>query len=257
MVRRLVFDIETEPISEAFQTATTIEERIAHVPAMRLACLFDETTGAYHFFLPGDAGSLIDRLREADEVVSYNGNRFDLLVLCRHHGLEGRIPEKGRHVDLWEVMREKSGFMVSLDQAAKLNLGRGKHTHGRDMQHFDLEHLKVASRSDVEQTYALWNLYTAGTLKYPAKYEGYGAFVVESLSSPNLVLEYAGAMGSPDTADFETMSDGEQAEYVALLEGGGDEGWAIDMFGLDPEGYVEWLRRNHPSDYEPSNRGKE
>lgn len=49
----------------------------------------------------------------------------------------------------------------------------------------------------------------------------------------NPVLDYAETAGFYDPEETGEMSDGEQAEYFALLDGGGDEVWAAEMFGLD------------------------
>jgi len=51
----------------------------------------------------------------------------------------------------------------------------------------------------------------------------------DDTNPPHPILEHV------DTADLEDLSDGEQAEYLALFEGGGDEAWAADMFGLSGE----------------------
>ena len=63
---------------------------------------------------------------------------------------------------------------------------------------------------------------------------------------PNPVLVYAEVAGFYDPEDPGDMSDGEQAEYFALLDGGGDEAWAIDMFGIDPQDYNQWQKGRHP-----------
>ncbi len=60
---------------------------------------------------------------------------------------------------------------------------------------------------------------------------------VDEYASPNPVLVYAEAEGFYDPEDMGEMSDGEQAEYFALIEGGGDEAWAADMFGFDHSDY--------------------
>jgi len=143
-MKRIVFDIETEPFTKAFKEAGSVRLRMKLCP--------DESRSAYHYCGPHGGRALIRLLQSADERVSFNGKHFDVLVLRRHYGLNGRVPSKGKHLDLHEVMTAKAGFRVSLDAAAMLNLGERKHTDGRDMDALNLDALKVACRSDVCQT---------------------------------------------------------------------------------------------------------
>ena len=126
---------------------------------MRVPCVYDEQSDDYSFFDATKGTQLVKRLQDADEVVSFNGKQFDLLVLRRHFGLRGRLPKRGKHVDIYEIMTTQADFRVSLDSAVKENLKENKHTSGKSMKDLDFEKLKDACRSDVEQTYRLWNLH--------------------------------------------------------------------------------------------------
>ncbi|KAA0252811.1 MAG: hypothetical protein EDX89_16690 [Acidobacteria bacterium] len=232
--RRIAFDIETEPFSVAFKEATTLAERVRLAPRPRLACLYDGTTGRYRHFLPDNMPALVACLKRADEVISFNGKRFDLPVLRRHHGLTGPVPAHGQHTDLCEVLEDLAGFRVSLNQAATMNLGEGKHTLGRDMAALDMAGLKVACQSDVRQTYELWKRHRDGTLQYPRAFNRREADLgIDEPSQEHPVLEYARVAGLRDPDDPGEMTDGEEAEYLALVEGGGDPSWAADFFGFE------------------------
>ncbi len=141
-------------------------------------------------------------------------------------GYQVEYPSQGKAHRMYEIMSKAAGIRVGLDKAGKLNFGVAKDTLGRNMDQLDLEALKVACRSDVMQTDELWRLYSEGKLKYPERHE--------QVAPANPVLDYALAAGFYDPEDLQDMSDGEQPEYIALVEGGGDEGWAADMFGFDP-----------------------
>lgn len=67
----------------------------------------------------------------------------------------------------------------------------------------------------------------------------------DEASPSNPVLNYAETKGFYDPEDLGEMSDGEQAEYFALLDGGGDEAWAADMFNLDMQGYKQWQKEKN------------
>lgn len=161
---RVCFDIETELFSDQFRNARDLEGRLRHAPRMRVACAFDETT--WHFFLPSEFSELVKLLLTADEVLSFNGLQFDELVLRKHCKLKGKLPSKGKHVDLCHEI-SLTHHSVSLHRLSLLNLNEGKHTAGRSMATLDIEALKLACKSDVWQTYRLWDLWRKGTIKIP------------------------------------------------------------------------------------------
>lgn len=164
-IRRVVFDIETKPFSEAFRNADNDRERRKLAPKMRVACAYDEYNDRYTYYTEENASKLIALLENSDEVISFNGLGFDVLVLQKYYGLKGKVPIKGLHIDLYQEFKVH-GWGISLDKAARLNLNEKKHTAGREMEKLDLKELKVACRSDVEQTYKLYKLYEKGDLIY-------------------------------------------------------------------------------------------
>jgi len=168
-VRRIVFDIETEPFTKAFRKAKSVATKIKHAPKLRLACAYIEDTGEYRYFVPETAAKLVALLQRAKEIVSFNGQGFDIPVLQRHYKLKGPVPKKRIHTDLHLIMSDVAQHRISLDRAALLNLNEKKHTDGREMGELNLEELKVACRSDVWQTYRLFKLFETGKLKIPAK----------------------------------------------------------------------------------------
>jgi hypothetical protein len=221
-VKRIVFDIETEPFTKAFQEAESIRARTKLAPQMRLACTFDESRAVYRYFGPREGRSLIKQLQSADEVISFNGNHFDILVLRRHYGLKGRVPHKGRHTDLCEIMSAGAEFRVSLDVAARLNLGEKKHTDGRKMNALRLDEIKLACQSDVCQTYRLFQRYISGTLQVPTKSWGrWDGQAEKSYSDAPRECPSCNAHDCLEEIDGETdeMSDGQLSDYLAGLYG--------------------------------------
>lgn len=223
--RRLVFDIETEPFSEDFRHARTDHERWRHAPKLRVACVYDEAANAYSYYTARSARKLIEELAAADEVISFNGKRFDLLVLQRHHGLGIRqaFPIRGQHLDIHEIMTAAAGFRVSLHKAVQVNFEERKHTAGRAMSELSLEQLKEACRSDVSQTYRLWQAYEKKCLRMPTRRAGSRDIGYEDEGSvgpgahmpsvcPN--CHDVGSLIFMD-ADTEDMTEGQFADYVA------------------------------------------
>jgi len=134
------------------------------------ACCYLVESRRYEYFDPRtekDVLKLIARLKDATEVVSFNGESFDLPVLREHHGLKGRVPTKGRHTDLCVVLSEQ-GRGGSLNDAVSLNLGKQKLAINT-LPHDPVErsHARKACQSDVRQTYRLWKLHREKKLRYP------------------------------------------------------------------------------------------
>lgn len=225
----VVFDIETEQFSQAFVDAKTLEEKTKHVPTMRVCCLFEERTGDYKYYTENNVKDLIAALRSADEIVTYNGENFDFLVLKKHYGLKGLSSIIKKHTDMFNIMVDGSGYWASLNDAALCNLGEHKHTKGRDMGALDLNELEEACKSDVSQTYRLWQKYMDGTLEYPQQryrkrrssdereyaLDGPGSQLVLPPVCPccgdvgSLVIE------DYEPEDIEDMTDGQLADYMA------------------------------------------
>lgn len=216
---RVCFDIETELFSEQFRNARDVETRLLHAPRMRVACAFDETT--WHFFLPPEFDKLVKLLSAANEVISFNGLQFDELILRKHCKLKGKLPSKGVHVDLCHEI-SLTDHSVSLHRLSLLNLNEGKHTGGRSMAALDIEALKLACKSDVWQTYRLWDLWRKGTIKIPPPRAikddddqvGPGHHLPELCSS----CHSANSLELIDE-DPEEMSEGQASDYLAGMFG--------------------------------------
>lgn len=225
VTKRLVFDIETEPFSQSFLDADNEKERIKHAPKMRVVCVFDESKDEYKYYTPDNSDALIKELLCANEVISFNGNGFDLLVLKKHHGLKGRVPKNGEHIDIHFIMTDAAGFRVSLDKAVNLNFGERKHTNGRDMEALTLDDLKIACRSDVSQTYRLWLAHVNKKLVIPqrTRREWRGSEngdVGPGHHMPN-ECPHCHDVGSLEFIEWDTeeMTEGQFADYIAGLYG--------------------------------------
>jgi hypothetical protein len=191
---------------------------------MRVACVFDGTDWKY--FLPSESAELITLLRKADEIISFNGKAFDELVLRKHYRLVGGFPTKGKHVDLFALIAKKEDRWVSLHRLAQLNLGERKHTKGRAIGSLDIEALKEACRSDVWQTYRLWEMWRKGTLKIPEQ-------VARDRREPEDDFDVGPGHHMPDLCprchavgtlifieyDTDEMSEGQLADYLAGVSG--------------------------------------
>jgi hypothetical protein len=176
------------------------------------------------YFLPSEADALIALLLAADEVITFNGKMFDELVLRKHHKLAGNLPANGEHIDLFAVILERENRKISLHRLAKLNLGEEKHTKGRSMANLDIEALKKACRSDVWQTYRLWELWRDGQLEIPApltRGEQDDPFDVGPGHHMPSLCPGCHAVGTLILIEYDTdeMSEGQEADYLAGVSG--------------------------------------
>jgi hypothetical protein len=225
--RTVVFDLETEAFTEAFRSASSEEERLEHAPKMRICCAYDSAAHAYTFYASELAGDLIEHLRSADAIVSYNGKAFDLLVLSRHYGLSrARCAElNAKHHDLLEMVEGNFGRRVGLDDLARENLGERKRVRGRRMADLDMEELKLACQSDVSQTHRLHTKWVDGSLRFPTvlskrqESDDFDDFDLIHSHLPN-DRKYILLTGE----ELEDMTEGQQADYLAGL-------WGIDEDG--------------------------
>lgn len=235
-IRRICFDIETEPFSAEFKAAKSRTERLKLAPAPRIVCAFLEYEDTYRFYEPNQSSmaAFAQALVEADEVISFNGEGYDFLVLEKHYAeFFKKILPKLKSVDIMLLAQRDMGveFRCKLDKLARLNFGKGKMVDGRKMSALNLDELKIACKSDVEQTYGLWQLRQNGKIIYPAfptfKNIGYDEDGAENWPGSQLDLpsicpgcEVPGTLVSVDP-DYDEMTEGQAADYEA--------GWRHDL----------------------------
>lgn len=160
--QRLFFDIETEAFSFEFSRAGKREKR-TYAPNPIVAIVYDEQKRRYATYFRRDFKKLCEHLEAADEVVSFNGKNFDVPVIERiEHRLKLRL-----HTDLCEEAFRLAGYGLSLDVLARENLGQGKLFKGIDLPKLPIGQIIRGCKSDVAQTYRLYNLWKRGTLRTP------------------------------------------------------------------------------------------
>ena len=255
-IKRIVFDIETKQFTEEFNKEKDLAIKTKLSPKMRLACVYEEHTNKYFFYLPEDSKKLVEKIKKADQVISYNGNSFDYLVLRKHCGLPKDYPKNKQHVDLLELIEKQFGYKVSLDKMAFVNLGEGKHTSGRSILHLNYDKLKIACKSDVVQTYELWKLYSKKMLKYPQKNVSKYNLSEDEPGPAHPILDIPELEGEYGLENLAPMSDANESEFLALQEGGGDPAWAMDYFGVTGSRNVEFTTETEKSKKKKSKRKK-
>ena len=161
-MRKIVFDIETRNM---FQEVGSNDPKDLDISVV---CIYEYETDKYSSFLQEDFGKLWPILENADMLITYNGDHFDIPLLDKYY------PGDLSHIkslDLLKEVKNALGYRLKLDSIAAGTLGHGKSGHGLEAitwwKNGEIEKLIKYCIDDVKATkevydYALKN----GSLKY-------------------------------------------------------------------------------------------
>ena len=161
-MKKIVFDIETRNI---FQDVGSNDPKDLDISVV---CLYDYETDAYSSYLQEDFGKLWPILENADMLITFNGDHFDIPLLDKYY--PGDLT-KIKSLDILKEVKKSLGFRLKLDSIATATLGTGKSGHGLEAvtwwKNGEIEKLIKYCIDDVKVTkdvydYALKN----GLLKY-------------------------------------------------------------------------------------------
>lgn len=161
-MKKIVFDIETRNI---FQDVGSNDPKDLDISVV---CLYDYESDTYTSYLQEDFGKLWPILENADMLITYNGDHFDIPLLDKYY--PGDLT-KIKSLDLLKEVKKSIGFRLKLDSIATATLGTGKSGHGLEAvtwwKNGEIEKLIKYCIDDVKVTkdiydYALKN----GVLKY-------------------------------------------------------------------------------------------
>lgn len=120
-MRTIIFDIETQ---------NTFDEVGSSNPAdldISVVCIYDSENDEYKSFLENELDDLWPILENADRIVGYNSEHFDLPLLNKYY--MGDL-SKIHHVDLMKSIQEVVGRRIKLDDIASSTLGTKKSADG-------------------------------------------------------------------------------------------------------------------------------
>ncbi len=120
-MRKVVFDIETRNL---FQDVGTNDPRDLDISVV---CTYEYETDTYKSFFQEDFGKLWPILENADMLITFNGDHFDIPLLDKYY--PGDLT-KIKSLDLLKEVKAAIGFRVKLDSIAEATLGHGKSGHG-------------------------------------------------------------------------------------------------------------------------------
>jgi hypothetical protein len=164
----VVLDISTFPANIEFRFGGDRDARRPYAPGLIAACVYATRGQQYRNYLPNQAELLLKQLETADELVTFNGLKYDLVVLEKHYGLSQDVAHRKSHTDLALIFEQRIGRWVDFNEVVQLNLGERKIPISEfPPDPVNRTNALAACKSDVRQTYKLWKLYKKGQLKFP------------------------------------------------------------------------------------------
>jgi DEAD/DEAH box helicase domain-containing protein len=128
-MRIITFDVETK---NTFQDAGSNDPAAL---AISVVCIHDSgdkdgvNTGGYSSYLKADFPKLWPILEQADMLVTFNGDHFDIPLLNKYYS--GDLT-KIKSLDLLAEVKKVLGRRIKLDTLAEATLGKKKSGHGLD-----------------------------------------------------------------------------------------------------------------------------
>lgn len=122
-MKKVVFDIETSNIFQEVGSNNPADLSISVVG------LYEYETDSYQTFLQEDFPKLWPILENADMLITFNGDHFDIPLLDKYYS--GSL-FKIKSLDILKEMQKSAGRRMKLDQIAEGTLGVNKSGHGLD-----------------------------------------------------------------------------------------------------------------------------
>lgn len=161
-MRKITFDVETRNI---FQDVGSNESTALDIS---IVCIHDSLTDQYSSFLQEDFSKLWPIIEQADMLITFNGDHFDIPLLNKYYS--GNL-SKIKSVDLLVEVKKALGRRIKLDTIAEATLGIKKSGHGLEAVEWwkkgEIDKIIKYCIEDVKITKNLYDYALAnGKLKY-------------------------------------------------------------------------------------------
>jgi DEAD/DEAH box helicase domain-containing protein len=120
-MRKITFDIETKNL---FSDVGSNDPAALDISVV---CIHDSLTDTYTSYLEKDFPRLWPILEQADMLITFNGDHFDIPLLNKYY--TGDLT-KIKSLDLLVEVRNSLGRRIKLDTLAEATLGKNKAGHG-------------------------------------------------------------------------------------------------------------------------------
>lgn len=122
-MRKITFDVETKNMFSDVASNDPVDLDISVV------CIHDSETDQYTSYLQEDFPKLWPILEQADMLITFNGDHFDIPLLNKYYS--GDLL-KIKSLDLMAEVKKTLGRRIKLDTLAEATLGKQKSGHGLD-----------------------------------------------------------------------------------------------------------------------------
>lgn len=161
-MRKITFDIETRNL---FQDVNSNDPAALDISVI---CIHDSKTDTYSSYLQQDFPKLWPILEQADMLITFNGDHFDIPLLNKYY--PGDLT-KIKSLDLLSEVKNSLGKRVKLDTIAQATLGIKKSGHGLEAVHWwktgEIDNIVKYCIDDVKITKDLYDYaLEKGILKY-------------------------------------------------------------------------------------------
>ncbi len=161
-MKKITFDIETK------NTFEDIGENNPALLDISIVCIHDSETNKYDSFLEDDFARLWPILEDADILIGYNSDHFDIPLLNKHY--PGDLTTF-KSLDIMKEIKKSLGKRIKLDNVANATLGEGKTGNGLEAitwwKNGEIEKIRKYCLDDVRITKAIYDFALKnGYLKY-------------------------------------------------------------------------------------------
>lgn len=149
---KIVMDIDTQRMTPGFRDSWDIEYRFKHAPAIDLLGLYFVEESEFKIYSADECIEVMDVIKSADELITFNGERFDLLVLSKACAMTQPVDLQRIHTDLrQEIYNDRYGWMGLIEAYQYFVKSDINRVNGPEEQLY----------SDVKLTFELWKYYVA------------------------------------------------------------------------------------------------
>lgn len=161
-MRKIIFDIETK------NTFNDVGGSDATALDLSIVCIYDSLNNEYSSFLEEELYKLWPILEQADLLIGYNSDHFDIPLLNKYY--QGDLTQI-KSLDILKEIKDAMGKRVRLDQIAEATLGKNKSSHGLQAvawwKEGEIEKIRKYCLDDVRITKEVYEFALAnGFLKY-------------------------------------------------------------------------------------------
>jgi len=185
-MRKITFDIETKNLFQDVGSNDPTDLDISVV------CIHDSLTDEYKSFLEKDFKDLWPIIEQADMLITWNGDHFDIPLLNKYY--PGDL-SKIKSMDLMREVQKSLGRRLKLDSVGEATLNRNKSGHGLEaVEWWRNGEVDKIIKYCIEDVRLTKDLYDYAVTNKSLKYNEFGNLKVIKLDTSNWETPESSAM---------------------------------------------------------------